>query len=75
MTDRAPCQEQFDALPKWAQNIILGLSGMGSYGASGSLDGTAKYQTAFFHLSNDKAELFWQGVEEMLELVHAMSAP
>ena len=74
-------QQEFDALPKWAQNIVIGLRGIGSCGGMDDRQIKAGMRNAHvyegFHVLLNKAsrDHWWNGFFEACDLASAMSAP
>lgn len=76
-------QQEFDALPEWAQKMVRSLAGCGCYGSGNedrilagmSADAKEKYSCHFLAVRTELSEDWFDGFCEMRELAAAMTAP
>lgn len=83
MTDKSRWQQEFDALPEWAQQLVRGMAKSHGYGYGGEEQHVAAFSSevrariSFFYifLDKDNEREFSDGFRGMRALSHALSAP
>jgi hypothetical protein len=83
MTDRSRWQQEYDALPEWARNLIDGLAQSAGFGGCDidavshgmTKDAKEKYEAFHILLDKKKARVWWKGFFELRNLACAITAP
>lgn len=75
-------QQEFDALPAWAQRLVDGLAGCAGYGAGGAddlMEGVGAnrdlFSSFYVFLRKDVSNSWWEGFWGARDLASALTAP
>jgi hypothetical protein len=80
--ERSKWQQEYDALPEWAQMMVTALQRSAGYGGGDdhivkalTLNESDKYQSFHVVLHNDTADAWWEGFRGAHDLAEALTAP
>jgi hypothetical protein len=74
MTKKSRWQQEYEALPQWARELVDALKPCTGYGG-GSDEGIMGQSTKVFFKTRDEASTFMMAVSEAREFTEALSAP
>lgn len=80
MSDKSKWQQEFDALPEWAQKLVTGLQGVRAHGSFNAdrVFGKGMFEDAAAHhviLERGSSDTFIDGLWGAMDLAKALTAP